>query len=166
MTKLNNKGFISIYSIMWMVVLFPLLMFVAIDLSYYTNQFNRLKNITDNAAASAITAIQENEIPKGNLVIDENEAINITNNILKKDLLLNDDMSPKENSNLKFTPKVDIKIVNDVPTTGLDITTKQGNIKVYNPCVIVSAEYKVKGLFYNKSVVTFNKIGVSQVQFK
>lgn len=164
--KYNKKGFISIYVILWMVVLFPLLMFISIDFTHFIHINNQLKDLTDNLSASAVTLLNEDEIPKGVLNIKENEANKIINKIVKNELKLNDDLTPTENSILISEPNIETKIVNEVPSSGISVTLKNGDtIKVKNPSVIVSADYPVHGLFFKNMIIHFNKIGTSQVRF-
>lgn len=166
MKKLNNKGFISIYTILWLCVLFPLLLFVSIDVSYYMHQNNRLKSITDNATASAVTYLDETQIPYGKLVIEEVEAKKAIMDIIRKDLSLNDDMTPKSDSVLGAAPKINVQVVNNVPSAGIEVTTPQGNVTIKNSTVLTTVEYPIKGLFYHKTIANFKKLSVSQVQFK
>jgi hypothetical protein len=161
----NKKGFISIYMILWMAVLIPILMFVFVDVSHYVYEGIHLKAVTDNASASAITQIKEDLVPQGILEIDEIPAENIALQVIKHDLLLNEDLTPKENSSLKEKPTIQVHIVNVTSETGFDFETPIGIVKIYKPSVVIYAEYPVKGLFYNNGVV-LQKVGVSQVQFK
>lgn len=161
----NKKGFISIYMIMWMAVLIPILMFVTVDLSHYVYENIRVKTVTDNASASAITQINESLVPQGILAIDEVEAEKVALQIIKHDLHLNNDFTPKDGSPLMEAPQIQVHILNITDKDGYDFQTPAGTVKIYNPSVVVYGSYPVKGLFYNNGVV-MQKVGVSQVQFK
>ncbi|PLS15027.1 cobalt ABC transporter permease [Bacillus sp. M6-12] len=162
----NKKGFVSIYMILWMAVLIPILYFTFIDVSHYVYEKGHLKSVTDNASASAVTQIKEDLVPQGILEIDEASAEKVAMDILKHDLLLNDDLTPKENSVLKSKPTIQVNIVNITSESGFDFDTPAGKVKIYKPSVVIYAEYPVKGLFYYKSGVMMKTVGVSQVQFK
>lgn len=161
----DKRGFISIYMIMWMAVILPILMFVSVDVSHYVYETIHLKAVTDNASASGVTQIKEDLVPDGILEIDEVKAEEVALKILKHDLLLNDDFTPKENSSLKEKPTIQVHVVNITSENGFDFETPVGIVKIYKPSVVVYAEYPVKGLFYNNGVV-LQKVGVSQVQFR
>ena len=102
----DKTGAISIYAILWLSVLFPFLLFICIDVSNYVYQSVHLKGITDNASASAVTQIKEDLVSSGVLEIDEDEAQKVALNIIKHDLQLEDDLTPKENSRLKEKPTI------------------------------------------------------------
>ena len=161
----DKKGFISIYMILWMTVLIPILLFVTVDLSHYVYENVRVKTVTDNASASAVTQINESLVPQGILEIDEVEAEKVALQIIKHDLHLNNDFTPKEGSPLMQAPQVQVHIVNITDESGYDFETPAGIVKIYKPSVVVYGAYPVKGLFYNNGVV-MQKVGVSQVQFK
>ncbi|WCK57687.1 cobalt ABC transporter permease (plasmid) [Aneurinibacillus sp. Ricciae_BoGa-3] len=161
----NKKGFISIYMILWMSVLIPILMFTAIDLSHYIYEGVHLKAVTDNAAASAVTQIKEDLVPQGILQIDETRATNVANQVIKDDVLLNDDYSPKTHSDLRDKATVNVYVVNTTSDTGYDFATPAGTVKIYKPSVVVYAKYPVNGLFYTNANVNIERVGVSQVQF-
>lgn len=161
----NKKGFISIYMILWMSVLIPILMFVFVDVSHYVYEGVHLKAVTDNASASAVTQIKEDLVPEGILEINETNAEAVALKIIKHDLLLNDDFTPTENSALKEKPTIQINVVNVTSQSGYEFPTPAGTLKIYKPSVVIYGEYPVKGLFYNNQV-TIKRVGVSQVQFK
>lgn len=164
--KYNKKGFISIYTILWIIVLLPLLMFVTIDFTHFMHVNNQLKNLTDNLSASAVTLLDEDEIPKGILTVKESDAEDMVNKMLKDELKLKDDLTPTDKSILRSAPDVEVKVVNEVPSAGIDVSLETGDIvNVKNPSVIVSVDYPIRGLFYNKLTIHYKKIGTSQVQF-
>ena len=162
----NKKGFTSIYTILWMAVLFPLLMFTVIDGTHYAYEVIHLKAVTDNAAASAVTQIDTTLIPQGVLQIDTANASSVATTILQTDLNLNSDWTPKDNSIFSGTPTVKIDVVNVTSPTGVTYSTPIGNLTIYHPSVVIYAQYPIKGLFFQSDQVTIQKVGVSQVQFK
>jgi hypothetical protein len=161
----DKRGFISIYMILWMAVLIPILMFVFVDVSHYVYEHVHLKAVSDNASASAVTQIKEDLVPQGILEIDEVSAEKVALDIIKHDLLLNNDLTPTENSPLKEKPTIQVHIVNITSESGYDFETPAGTVKIYKPSVVVYGAYPVKGLFYNNGVV-LQKVAVSQVQFR
>lgn len=162
----DNRGFISIYMIMWMAVLIPILLFTFIDLTHYIYESKHLKSVTDNATASAVTQIKEELVPSGVLEIDEKNAEAVALKVLKQDLLLNDDLTPKENSILKEKPMIQMHVLNITSKDGYDFETPMGVVKIFKPSVVIYAEYPVSGLFYYRSGLLLKKVSVSQVQFK
>lgn len=162
----DKRGFVSIYMIMWMAVLIPILLFTFIDLTHYIYESKHLKSVTDNATASAVTQIKEDLVPSGVLEIDEIRAEAVALKIFKKDLLLNDDLTPKENSVLKEKPMIQMHVLNITSEEGYDFETPAGVVKIFKPSVVIYAEYPVSGLFYYRSGLLLKKVSVSQVQFK
>lgn len=162
----DKKGVTSIFTILWLAVLFPFLMFVVIDISHYTYEIIHLKAVTDNAAASAVTQIDESLVPQGVLQIDPTEATQVAETTLQTDLNLNSDWTPKDNSIFSGTPTVKINVVNVTSPTGINYPTPVGNLTIYHPSVVIYAEYPLHGLFFQADHVTIQKVGVSQVQFK
>lgn len=148
-----------------MTVLIPILMFVAVDLSHYVYENVRIKTVTDNASASAVTQIKEELVSQGILEVSEIPAEKTAYDIIKKDLHLNDDLTPKKASPLLDAPQIQVHIVNITDENGYEFSTPAGIVKIYKPSVVVYGEFRVKGLFYNNSVV-MKKVGVSQVDFK
>lgn len=70
----EKKGIGAIASVLILAAMIPLMLFTFVEVPYY-NQYNRkMKSIADNAAASAITRIDENELAKGNLLLNKENA--------------------------------------------------------------------------------------------
>lgn len=163
---LNKKGFTSIYMILWMAVLIPFFLFIFMDLTYYVSEHIRLKSITDNAAASAVTQINEDLVKFGTLEIDNTKANEVAKEIIIRNLNLNDDFSPAEtNKTMSQSPTIDIRVFNTFLESGYEYETPIGKVLLKKPSVVIYAEYPVEGLFFKK-IVNVKKIGVSQVQFR
>lgn len=162
----DKKGAVSIYTIILLAFLLPFLMFTVVDVNHYMQQNRRLKNIVDNAGASAVTMINESQLAYGNIEIDTNEASLVVERIVKESLFLNDDLTPKDISVLAEKPEIQVDVVNTPPVGGVDVDTPISTIKVTNPSVVVYGKFKVKGLFFSRMSVDIQKVGMSQAQFK
>lgn len=164
--KLKNKqGVISIFTILWLAVLIPFLLFVTIDLSQYIYDYVHLKNVTDNAAASAVTMVDNTLIPQGILQIDSTEATATAENVIASSLDLQPNLSPYLNSTLRAAPTIQVYVENITSTSGVVVSTPAGDVTVFHPSVIVYADYPVKGLVFSNVHLNLKKIGISQAQF-
>lgn len=159
---LNRKGFISIYAILLITFLLPFLLFTVVDVNHFMQQNRKLKNIVDNAGASAVTIIDSNKISKGVIEIIEPDATNVALGIIKKDLFLNDDLTPQPQSILSGRPDIKIYVANGAGS----VTTPFGTVNVKKPSVIVYGKFPVKGLWFSNINVNITKEGMSQAQFK
>jgi hypothetical protein len=160
---LNKKGFVSIYAVLLIAFLLPFLMFSFVDVNHFMQQNRKLKNIVDNAAASAVTMVDNTQIPKGIIQITDTDAINIATGIVKQDLFLNNDLTPQSKSILSGKPDLRVYVVNNAPT---NVTTPLDTVNAQHPSVIVYGKFPVKGLFFSSISVNITAEGMSQVQFK
>lgn len=160
---LNKKGFVSIYALLVIAFLLPLIMFSFVDINHYMQQNRKLKNLVDNSASSAVTMVDETQLPKGIIQISETDAKNIAMSIIKQDLFLNDDLTPQSKSILSGKPTIEVYVVNNPPTT---VTTSLDTVNVKSPSVIVCGKFPVKGLFFSSITVNMTAEGMSQAQFK
>lgn len=162
--KLNNKkGFMSIYIIVMLAVLIPIMFFLTIDLPYMMRMNRTLKSALDNATSTAITYLNESKISAGILEIDVNEANRVVNKVIQEYFYLNDDLTTNEDSLIDGTPKIEIQVINN--PTGQRIDTPNGGTIIKNPSVVVYAEFPVKAKF-SGITKTIKHTSVSQVQFK
>lgn len=158
---MNKKGFITVNVVLWSVVLIPVFLFVAIEFPYFVYERSRLKGITDNMASSAVTILEEELIAEGILKIDENGAKDMADTVLKRSLLLNDDYTPTQRSNLSERPTIDVRIYNDIPEGGI----VEYGVFLQNPTVIIKAEYEIKGLIFRGLTVPMKILSSAQAQF-
>lgn len=158
----NKKGFISIYTMIMIAFLLPFLMFTAIDLNHFMQQNRHLKNLVDNAGASAITMVDDSKIPKGIIAINSKDAQDIVINIIRQQLFLNEDLTPKPESILSEKPTIIVHVLN----TGDSVVTPLGTTTAVNPSVVVYAKFPVKGLFFHGITLNIEKEGMSQAQFR
>lgn len=161
----NKKGVVTIYVILWMAVLFPLLMFLAIDMTNYIYSSAKMKAVVDNAAASAITMIDEVQVESGIIRVVEDDAVEAVNTIMIKELNLNEDFTPSENSLLLDSPEVEVFVFNVYSDEGVEVDTPLGTKTLTRPTVFVKGEFEIKGLFYRGKSATLNRVGASQVEF-
>lgn len=159
----NKKGFMSIYAIVMLAVLIPIMFFLTIDLPYMMRMNRTLKNALDNATSTAITYLNESKISQGVLEIDVDESNKVIKKIIQEYFYLNDDLTINENSLIDGTPKVEIQVINNA--IGQRIDTPNGGTIINNPSVIVYAEFPVKAKFYGVTK-TIKHTSVAQVQFK
>lgn len=159
----NKKGFMSIYVIVMLAVLIPIMFFLTIDLPYMMRMNRTLKSALDNATSTAITNLNESKISQGILEIDVDEANKIIKKVIQEYFYLNDDLTINENSLIDGTPKVEIQVINNA--IGQRIDTPNGGTIIKNPSIIVYAEFPVKAKFYGITK-TIKHTSVAQVQFK
>lgn len=162
---LSEKGFVSIYTLIALGFLVPFLLFMVIDLNHFMQQNSHLKSILDNASASAVTKINNEQLADGIIEINSDEAEKAVLRILKESLLLNDDLTPKSNSILSKKPEIKIYVINDAEG-GRNIDTPLGTTNTSKTSVIVYGKFSIKALFVNKLALTMEKEGMSQALFK
>lgn len=162
----SKDGFVSIYTILWLTVLVPLLIFILINFTTMIKQKINYKNICDNAASSAVTHLNQVALTDGILEIRVSDAETIVKKIIARDLNLNDDLSLKPDSLITGKPVIETKIYNDIPQDGLTFSTKFGNsITITKPSVVVIGEFPVATSFKSAQGSTIKTYGVAQVQF-
>lgn len=159
----NKKGFMSIYAIVMLAVLIPIMFFLTIDLPYMMRMNRTLKSALDNATSTAITRLNEDKISQGVLEIDVNEANKVVKKVIQEYFYLNDDLSINENSLIDGKPIVNIQVINNA--TGQQIDTPNGGTIINNPSVLVYAEFPVKAKFCGVTK-TIKHTSVAQVKFK
>ena len=164
--KNNKKGFLSLFTIIMLSVLLPFLIFVFVTFTNMIQNVIYFKNVSDNAASSAVVLLNETKLQDGILYINETQAIARAKEVIAKELNLDADLSPNENSKVYEKPNVEVLVYNDVPTEGLEIMTRFGKkIKVYKPSVIVVAEYPTLNITKSDIYPTIKNVGVAQTQF-
>jgi len=161
----DQQGFVSIFMILWMTVLLPMLLFVGLDLTQFIYENTRTKTVIDNASASAVTRLNEDVIREGILKIDEAKATEVAERIIREGLHLDENLEPLEGSPLVSKPTIDVQVVNVRNKNGYPVDTPTGDVMVYEPSVVIYAEYPVEGLFFTNDI-TLEKIGASQATFK
>ncbi|HCL4479973.1 TPA: hypothetical protein N2D99_002040 [Clostridium botulinum] len=161
----NKKGICTIYTILVMSAILPILLFIVIDIPHFMQYDRKIKNILDNAGGSAITRLQENHISKGVLELNEPEANKVIENIIKSDLFLKSDLTPDKGSVLKEKPTIQVIYVNN-HTGSQTVTTPLGDIKVNKTSVVIYGDFPVKGAFFTGFTGHIKKVAVSQVEFK
>lgn len=162
---MNKKGFVSIYIILWLAVLIPFLLFVFVDLMQYSNQNVKLRSVTNNAAASAVSRLNEDRLPEGILEIDEDKAVETIEEILRKDLLLDENFEPLEGSTLREAPEIEIYIANEEDGS-TEISVPTDTFFIDNTAVVIYAKYNVRGLFFHRSGVERQYLAISDAFFE
>lgn len=157
--KQNKKGYMSLYTILWLSVFLPFLFFMFIYFTLMVKQIINYKNLCDNAASSAVTYLQEELIPDGIIKIRESDAKRIAKEVIVNNLYLNDDFTINNNSKIHKNPIITIEVYNNIPTSGLIINKFNKQIKLTKPSVVVTGE------FPTHSPAIIKSIGVAQVQF-
>lgn len=155
----NKKGYISLYTILWLSVFVPFLIFIFVQFTLMVKQIVTYKNICDNAASSAVTYLDEDLIPDGIIKIRENDAKKAAKDIIISSLNLNENLTVNSNSIIPKDPTIVIEVYNDVPESGLTITKFNNKIKITKPSVIVTGEFPT----YTRAKI--KSIGVAQAQF-
>ena len=73
-SKIKKKAGVSMITTLLMLsVLFPLLLFLAVDITYYVQANKKLKAVVDNMAASATTRIREDILASGVISLNKSE---------------------------------------------------------------------------------------------
>ncbi|MFJ8528559.1 cobalt ABC transporter permease [Bacillus sp. NPDC094106] len=160
----NKKGVTSVYVILFVSALLPLLLFLCIDVPHYLDSSRKIKNVLDNASSSAITRIQDDKLPKGIIELNPEEAKEIIDKIIQHDLFLDEEFNPKKGSIVSGKPKIETHFVNN-PDEITEVSTPIDNVKVNHTSVVIYAEIPVNGLFFKFNEVKMKKVAVSQARF-
>lgn len=168
--KLKEKdGIISVISVLYGVTIFLMLMWLSIDFTFFMQQNRSFKNILDNASASAITRVSDNSLGTGNIKFETTPGKTpkeIAIQILKNDFFLNNSYVPQEKSPLKGVPDFEIKVVDNVDRkNGTVVSTYKGDMRIYEPSVIISARLEMKGLLLKKLGPTVTMVSASHVHY-
>ena len=164
--KTNEQGFTSIYVIILMTVLLPFVIFVFVTFSHMVQNTIYFKNLSDNAASSAVVCLNEQKLQDGIVFINEEEAIAKAKTVIANELNLNPDLTVNSNSKIKENPNITISVYNDVPEEGRVITTSLGkDIKIFKPSVVVVAEYPTLKITNVNATGTIKNIGVAGAEF-
>ena len=73
-TVFKKGGYGTLFMIFALSIILPLLLFACIEIPYYLQMDRKLKQITDNTAASAATFIDNKQLAQGIISIDYNKA--------------------------------------------------------------------------------------------
>lgn len=166
MRKLKNKkGFVSIVVILFLAILIPFLWFLTIDLPPLMKANRDIKNAFDNAAATAVTQINDEMLASGKIFINEEEAIAKAKEVLINTYNLTQNLtSSDKNTSLINISNLEITVINDVENNPT-FTTKNGTYTIKNPSVVVYGEATIKTNTTNR-LITFKHTGISQALFK
>lgn len=163
--KSGKKGYISIMTLVFLGFFIPFTIFVGIQLPKMYGENSALKDTVDNISGSVITQLDDNRLTKGNIQINEVEAVATAKEMFKSEMNLNDDFTPKNPDSYVGNPKLDVVVINDPDKTPVYKTAKE-TIDIKNPTVIVTATVTYKKIGIMGRDITMQKTGVSQVQFK
>ena len=161
----RKKGYISIMTIVFLAFFIPFTIFIGIQLPKMYGENSALKDTVDNISGSVITRIDDNRLTKGNIQINEAEAVATAQEMFKSEMNLNDDFTPKNPDAYVGNPKLDVVVINDPLKTPVYKTEKE-TIEITNPTVIVTATVTYKKIGIMGRDITMQKTGMSQVQFK
>lgn len=157
-TNKNNKGFTTIAMLVIIGGLIPIIFFTSVDLTHFMQVNAKLNNTTNNIGSSLSTSCK-----KGSYDLNYEEMNKITNEMLKENLNLEDDLSPKEKSVLYNKPKVDIKILNNVKSGKKVSGTVVENRYVDKPSIKVDINYPVQGLFFKSIRVNIKNSVIKEI---
>ncbi|WP_144536490.1 cobalt ABC transporter permease [Bacillus thuringiensis] len=160
----NKKGVTTVYVILVVSALLPLILFLSIDVPHYLDSSRKIKNTLDNASSSAITFLNDQKISEGVLEVDKQVAEAMIKKIIKNDLSLDDNYNPLKGSIISKKPIIKTYVINN-PKGIETVSTPIDNVKVNNTSVVIYAEVPVKGLFFTFNEVTMRKVAVSQARF-
>jgi predicted nucleic acid-binding protein len=176
----ETKGAISLFVIVLMVFLLPFAIWVGIELPKNHELNQRVKDAVDSASSSGVTAIDNDGInPDTNVIpLDDKQARAIAIQIFASKMGLkvigdysNATLEAPEGSFIKeATVKVDVLDVEDgvtkVKANTLYFQTANGNKRVENSSVIVTATVTYEKVGFLGKDITVTHVGINQAKLK
>jgi predicted nucleic acid-binding protein len=176
----ETQGAISLFVIVLMVFLLPFAIWVGIELPKNHELNQRVKDAVDSASSSGVTAIDNDGInPDTNVVpLDDKQARAIAIQIFASKMGLkvigdysNATLEAPEGSFIKeATVKVDVLDVEDgvtkVKANTLYFQTANGNKRVENSSVIVTATVTYEKVGFLGKDITVTHVGINQAKLK
>ena len=145
----DEKGWASLLTIMVLSVMLPIFLFFYVELNHYYKEKDKLDHITQNMASSAVRQLDEIALEKGEIVIDENDAKEVAELIMRQSYNLNSNLVPSSNSSLLSTPDVKIYVLN---TPNESIKIDSHTITADKPTVVVVTAVKPTNIFFKKFI--------------
>jgi predicted nucleic acid-binding protein len=176
----ETQGAISLFVIVLMVFLLPFAIWVGIELPKNHELNQRVKDAVDSASSSGVTAIDNDGInPDTNVIpLDDKQARAIAIQIFASKMGLkvigdysNATLEAPEGSFIKeATVKVDVLDVEDgvtkVKANTLYFQTANGNKRVENSSVIVTATVTYEKVGFLGKDITVTHVGINQAKLK
>lgn len=155
----SEKGAISSYLLYIMLIVFVLLPLSAVIMEKYivNVKASSIKDSIDISNIATYTAIVSEHAGEANIVIDNSKALHVFEELLKKNLRLNDDLSPQEGSIAEGT--VVIESIN-IYLSGFPVTCPDGTV-LYGPTVCTSTRIPIRPSLYRETIL--NALGVEYV---
>lgn len=156
---LSEKGAISSYILFIMLIVFVLLPLSAVIMEKYIiyAKASSIKDSIDITNIAAYTAIVADQAGETNIFIDFNKAKKIYTDLLKKNLRLNDDLSPQDGSIAEGV--VVIESFN-IYLSDFPVTCPGGTV-IYGPCVCTRTRVPIRPSLYRETIL--NALGVEFV---
>lgn len=147
----NETGSTTSFILYIMLIIFVLLPLSAVLMEKYiiNNKAESIKDSIDITNLAVYTAIVADQAGEANIVIDEDRLASVFRNLLSKNLRLNSDLTPKENSIADGI--VVIKTLN-VHTSGFPVTCPNGTT-ITKPTVCTEVAVPIKPSVYSKTVL-------------
>ncbi|WPS85415.1 cobalt ABC transporter permease (plasmid) [Brevibacillus halotolerans] len=163
----DKKGYMSILMLILISGLLPLLLFYLVEITYLYGMKDKFQNFNDAAASAAVMQMEQEPLKDGVVKLIDQDAKNIVDQILAKNLRLHHDMTPSVDSFVKEAPLVKVYIVNhDGEDSPKEFLTDEGFVySIKKPTVIVYSEVKPKGIFFNR-FVTIKSLSAYESFFK
>lgn len=166
---LKKNGYVSILVIFMVGFTMPFFMFYFVELNHLYTVKDKYQAFADSAASGAVMQLERGQIQDGKLVLDEDEAREVAEQLLARNYNLTDDLHVTDDSLTTETPVIKIY------TVGFDeeddanptiFTTDEGFVyNINHPTVIVYTETKPRGIFYSQ-FVGIQTISAYEVSYK
>lgn len=147
----SEKGAISSFLLYIMLIVFVLLPLSAVIMEKYivSVKASSIKDSIDISNIATYTAIVSEQAGKANIVVDNTKILLIFEDLLKKNLRLNDDLSPKDGSIAEGV--VVIESIN-IYLSGFPVTCPDGTV-IYSPAVCTKTRVPIRPSLYRETIL-------------
>lgn len=179
----ENKGGISIFTVMILVFLLPFAIWVGIEFPKMHETNERVKDAVDSSAASTVTLLDNSEYIEGKILFQSSDEIEESaREIFAMKMGLDyfpgtKTFAPKPGSNID--DESDIKVVvqsfddndlfingvpSEMPISSVLMGTDGWNRNIKHPTIVVEAELTFKKIGWFGKDLTVTHVGMSQVK--
>lgn len=147
----SEKGAISSYLLYIMLIVFILLPLSAVIMEkrVVSVKASSIKDSIDISNIATYTAIISDQAGKANIVIDNAKSLQVFEELLKKNLRLNDDLSPKDGSIAEGA--VVVESIN-IYLSGFPVTCPNGKV-IYGPTVCTNTKVPIRPSLYRETIL-------------
>lgn len=166
---MKRKGYASILMIFMVAFTTPFFIFYFVEINHLYSMKDKYQAFADSAASGAVMQLEREQIHNGKLILDEEEAKLIANELIANNYNLTGDMEVTADSVVTESPTVKVYTVGfdeEVDDPPVVFVTDEGfTYNITNPTVIVYTVSKPKGIFYSH-FVEIQTISAYEVSFK